>query len=323
MWHVHSSRQELDRTLFGRRYSKSQEATIYAAFRTRRLYSVLAFLLLVAIGVLITGCGSNPSSAPESNSPSTLSPQSTLTSNPTAPPEMTPTSLVNTGCTAQPNIICGRLVDGQGMALTNAIIQIEGVSNDGENVQYIPPVAQDGTYSVQVATGFYKVSAYAQATYQGAMWQLALHPDDNSNRGLPSVNGIVKNFTWLLTGTIPDENPSNFLSHYGAAINVTASGQTLDQDIPQGSNLHFTLTPQGPLIDGSTGQTLTFDRTVEVASSLNDSFLEDIPLAVYTIAVSGTTPDGNSLNLSINTQTIVFSNNEFSGEQSLFVTCSC
>jgi hypothetical protein len=209
--------------------------------------------------------------------------------------------------------------------VTNAIVQIDGVTlTGGEHVQYTPSVNQDGTYSVQVAEGFYQVSAYVQATYQGALWNLALHPDDNSTRGSPSVIGIVKNFTWLLTGTIPGEDPSNFLSHYGAAINVTASGQTLTQDLPAGSQLHFTLTPQGPLVDGSTGQVLTFDRAVGVASSPNNPFLEDIPLAVYSIAVTGTAPDGSPLSLSINMQTIVFSKTDFEGgEQSLTVTCSC
>lgn len=337
MGHLYRIKRKCDSLLYDHRCNKGSHTMTPKTIRMGRLYSIFAFLLLADLGVFIIGCGSSPSSTSQSNSPSTPLSQSTLTSNPTTPPESTPTSnptapsestptpVGNTGCTAQPGIICGRLVNRQGNPLANAIVQINGVTQaGGANVQYIPPVGQDGTYSEQVAVGVYQVSAYAQATYQGALWLLPLHPDDNSTRSLPSINGIIKNFTWWLTGTIPDEDPSNFLSHYGAAINVTASGQTLTQDLPQGSHLRFTLTPQGLLVDGSTGQVITFDRIVGVASELDNPFLEDIPLAVYSIAVTGTAPDGSPLSLSVNMPTIVFSKTDFEGgEQDLIVTCSC
>jgi hypothetical protein len=113
MWRIYYSRRHHASMLFDQRSSKRRNTPIYDAIRTSRLRFVSALLLIVAVGVLIVGCDSSPYSNPESNSPTTPPSQSTPTSNPTSPPESTPTSVVSTGCSAQPDIICGRLVDSQ------------------------------------------------------------------------------------------------------------------------------------------------------------------------------------------------------------------
>ena len=317
MWHVYCSRRKHDSMLNDQGHKKGLDSIMHNAYRTSLLRSVMAFAILVAVGVLITGCGSSPSSAQtsKSNNSSTSSSQSTPATNPTAPPETTPTSETTTGCTAQPDIICGRLVDSQGHPLggANASVSVFGVSSSGEQLEY--PLVQagpDGTYSIQVTSGVYRVQGYANPTYQGIRWNLTMHPDDNSQVGLPSDSGIVKNFTWVLTGLEPPPadgtplDPANPYQHYGAVIGLTLDGTPL-----VGSQFQFTLTPQGQLADGSTGQTLVFKSTVNSSvvdhftftegqypatpGYQGDNFLSDIPLGVYTLSVTATDPGGNAL----------------------------
>lgn len=259
----------------------------------------------------MAGCDSSPSSTPESNTPSTPTSQSTPAFNPTTPSEPTPTSVARTGCTAQPDIICGRLVDSQGNPLggSNGSISINGVSTSGEQLNY--PLVQpnpDGTYSLQVTDGVYSVLGYANPTYQGVRWNLPMHPDDNVQVGQPSTSGIVKNFTWELSGLEPPPldgsplDPANPYQHYGAAIGLDG----LYGCPPAGSQFQFTLTPRGPLVDGSSGQAIVFKKTV--ASAVVDSFtfsgggqydqiLGDIPLGVYSLSVTATDPSGNAISL--------------------------
>ncbi len=318
MWHVYCSRGKHN-MLFERSRGKGLDARMRNTFRTNVLYSVFAFVLLVAVGVISPGCSSNPAStqASESVSASTPPSQSTLISNPTTPPEATPTSTASTGCTAQPDIICGRPVDSQGHPLggASASVSVFGVSTSGEQLDY--PLVQpntDGTYSIQVTDGVYMVQGYTNPTYQGIRWNLTMHPDDNSQVGLPSTSGIIKNFTWELTGLEPPPadgtplDPADPYQHYGAVI-----GLELDGTPPVGSRFQFTLTPQGPLVDGSTGQTLVFTRTVNSSVVSNftfaegqypatpgyqgDNFLSDIPLGVYSLSITATDPSGNALSL--------------------------
>lgn len=293
------------------------------ALRISRIRSVSAFLLFVAIGSLLSGCGSSPTSTSESNTPSTLSSQitpnsnptapsgTTPASNPTAPPATTPTSATSTSCTAQTDIICGRLVDSQGHPLggANGSVAVSGISTNGEQLNYpLVRPGPDGTYSLQVADGAYVVFAYANPTYQGVTWNLFMHPDDNVLTGLPSASGIVKNFTWELSGLEPPPadgtplDPANPFQHYGAYIGLNG----LYGCPPVGSVFQFTLTPQGPLVDGTTGQTLVFKETVASAIGGQFSFtgggqyspaLSDIPLGVYSLAITAADPGSNAISL--------------------------
>jgi hypothetical protein len=56
----------------------------------------------------------------------------------------------------------------------------------------------------------------------------------------------------------------------------------------------FTLVPLGPLIEGSAGQTLTFERGFHDIVSLHSPTLVDIPLGGYTLTGVETYPDKTS-----------------------------
>ena len=254
----------LQSPIFPQRFSRT---TRIATFRNTVMLSVIAL-----VGICIMGCGSAPTS----------------------------------NCTAQPGFICGRAVDSQGNPLPQAIIEVYGTATvNGYPVDMNISANPDGTYGPrQLQDGNYTVHARVQVTYQGINWNLQLRPDDGVNNNLLSVNGIVKNFTWKLTGLQPGGDPNIPGGYYGAYI---AASPGIGGNIPAGSHLNFQLTPQGRLVDGSPGQTLTFNNM----DAAGDGYLKDIPLGVYTISATGTDSNGTAFPVCFNgqpTMNVMFSN---------------
>src|SRR5689334_11974683 len=105
-------------------------------------------------------------------------------------------------------------------------------------------------------TTYHLIYHYTHVTYHGYSWNLNLHPDDNQDTSQDSTDGILKNFTWLLTGVRPQPHSD---ANYGGSLNVSP----LDTN-----TFNVTLTPLEPLVDGSQGQPLT--KQVNNHQMLND-----------------------------------------------------
>lgn len=73
-------------------------------------------------------------------------------------------------------------------------------------------------------------------------------------------------------------------------------GATGPNALPEGTRVQLTLTPQGPLLDGSTGRPLSWELKVRNNTGKNafSATINDIPLGVYTAHARVTTPDGNT-----------------------------
>jgi hypothetical protein len=139
-------------------------------------------------------------------------------------------------------------------------------------------------------------------SYQGETWTLPLYPTDNNNSSVDSRNGATKDFQWKLTGLQPGGDPNNPEQYYGGYTEVTFGDETGNvPNLPEGTSLRFTLTPTGPLVDGSNGETITGERTAAAMKTArgpiqNSSRLEDIPIGPYritgelTVLGGGTTP---------------------------------
>jgi hypothetical protein len=148
----------------------------------------------------------------------------------------------------------------QGLPLQDAVVQTPGASA-ASGTETVKPDASS-TYSARVGHGTYEVRAYTDLTRQGETWRLPLHPTDNSGSLVDSRNGATKDFQWKLTGLQPDGDPNNREQYYGGYIEVTSGDETGNvPNLPEGTTLRFTLAPTGPLIDGSSGETVTRERT--------------------------------------------------------------
>ena len=214
------------------------------------------------------------------------------------PPPATPTP--------RAGVISGRITDSRGNPLQKARVRIHGPSMAGQELEFSPRPDANGEYSVAVPPGNYKVEALVEPVYERRTWRLPLHPtDDDCNEVSPEA-GIRKDFRWRLSGLVPCGIPENPFSYYGehVTVDVAPDHRHLFDGLPRGSMVRFTLTPTGPLIDGSRGRPLVFDRAPDAIGRteghIDDTWnLHDIPIGPYDIVATMRTPDGNVFPVSL------------------------
>lgn len=169
----------------------------------------------------------------------------------------------------EPGWVKGKATDKAGNPLAGVVIFMDGYSDN--NLQFTTQA--DGTYRIRLQPGAYKALAWYNTTWDGQAFKIDLKPDTTDT--LNDTDGAIRNFTWELTGSkiAPD------MGSYGAYLYVNVGSDNFfveDQD-----NITYTLTPSGPLIDGSAGEVITrkggAPRTAEWGKIL------DIPVGRYTI----------------------------------------
>lgn len=208
------------------------------------------------------------------------------------------------GNAAGPGIVSGTALDAAGNPLVDAEVVILGTTfQGGEDVSFYPRTEADGTYSIEVPEGNYSVSASHTLTFDGRRYRLNLWPGDGKRgKSYPSKAGITQNFTLRLSGLRPDGemNPDAGYSYYGGqsdfavqdVYNESFTTSHFAAEFPEGFTARVTLTPDGPLLDGSQGQPVVFEK--KVVSMYDASFNGiDIPLGKYTVAAVATKPSGD------------------------------
>lgn len=153
----------------------------------------------------------------------------------------------------------------------------------------------DGRYQIEGLASQLIYSAHARypLRYRDRDWCIRLAPatplDDEVFGG---ADGAVRDFRWVLSGPIvstisaPDEDGA----WWGATIRLfpTFSDGVYDRVV------ELTLTPTGPLIDGSTGSVLT--RSVDIGATV---FVLDIPVGPYAVTATTVEADGMRLPLQV------------------------
>ncbi|CCH03126.1 hypothetical protein FAES_5127 [Fibrella aestuarina BUZ 2] len=173
--------------------------------------------------------------------------------------------------TAEKGVVKGRVVDNQGKPVANA--EIIASSTDYYNKTTTAYTDANGTYRLQlptgVAEGSYSASGTVTIKYHGKNVKMALY--EENTRVFSAYDGAVRNFVFRLTGkrTADDDETATPL---GGSVQVH---HQVDNVVWE--NLELTLEPVGPLVDGSTGQTII--RTMPA----HDYYLRDIPVGQYKI----------------------------------------
>lgn len=167
---------------------------------------------------------------------------------------------------AQSGFLIGEVRDSAGKPLQGVRILVDHSIFFNSNISTYTDA--HGRYKVAVPRGSWYAFATHQVSYGGENFAFYLHPEDAGGFG---EEGGVRNFTWKLSGTMPQPLSGN----YGALV-------TLDH-FPgvyiEVNEIDFAFTPLGPLVDGSTGKKLVL-RT-------NDSHtLKGIPLGRYRLTAS-------------------------------------
>lgn len=118
-----------------------------------------------------------------------------------------------------------------------------------------------------VTPGSWYVRATIDVQYDNRTFTLDLYPDNS--KAFAGTEGAVRNFQWKLSGARPTDFGAS--GYYGGSIEIVGGWDFFEVD-----GVELTLKPVAPLIDGSTGQTITENPEGDV--------LEDVSIGRYEIS---------------------------------------
>lgn len=171
----------------------------------------------------------------------------------------------------------GRVVDTRGRPIAGARVYLDNTVFHASHMQ--ATTGEDGSYRLKLYPGAWLATAKFRTDYNGRTYELELHPENGDSF---DDGGAVRDFTWKLEG----RSPLSEYRYYGGFILVfTANGFYEDMDA-----VELTLTPDGPLIDGSEGDTLRLrfgDR-----HWVQYGHVEDIPIGRYQVTATLDTEAG-------------------------------
>lgn len=212
----------------------------------------------------------------------------------------------------QPGVVSGSATDAQGNPLSNVDISVKEL-----NGAFSQDTTTDdqGNYIMEVDDGNYSVDAEVDAKYNGQYYRFPLYPkDDDNSTEEPASEGIVEDFVWKISGPRPgvDPNSEDGADYYGGSVQHIylgdpAAGVYNTTQLPEGSTVQIAFAPDGPLIDGSEGETLSSECTIDSASVSGGDLscpIVDIPLGQYAVTAIAVSPDGGSVPLSVGVSNI-------------------
>ncbi len=169
---------------------------------------------------------------------------------------------------AEAGYATGVVLDTQGKPIAGAKILLD---NSVFYNSYIHGSTQeDGTYRIKAQPGAWRAYASFKKTYNGKTYSLDLHPDTIDSF---DDTGAVRNFVWKLEG----REPENEYNYYGGLVTIFQDTDFHDDM----EDVELTLTPSGPLIDGSEGKTLVLRQGGHYWVQFG--YLQDIPIGRYTV----------------------------------------
>ncbi|GAB4014653.1 carboxypeptidase-like regulatory domain-containing protein [Spirosoma koreense] len=175
------------------------------------------------------------------------------------------------GGSGKEGYLIGKVTDPQGKPLPRATIFVDHTVFTGDGPEVT--TAADGTYKVQLVefAGEWIAKGFILKQYNDHVYKIALDPENIDP--FTSDEKPVRNFQWKLTGHIPDLSLDLY---YGGTMEMF---RDLNADgLWDNENVEFTLTPVGPLIDGSAGSVLKLR-----AKKRYDDLIKDIPMGRYKI----------------------------------------
>jgi predicted small lipoprotein YifL len=194
------------------------------------------------------------------------------------------------------NTVVGQVVDERGQPVADALISIWPAMFNGYVETRTDAQGHYRSVELNAKTAPYYAQAYKAVSYAGRRYCVRLAPE--SPNGLEAFNpaeGVVLNWRWRLTGDSGDPPDVIGGEYWGGSLKfgnrVNAEPGSPEWVEPE-QRIEFTLVPNGPLIDGSTGVTLTG------VSKLQDE-LVDIPVGRYTVTAVALGEDGSRTPLKV------------------------
>ena len=177
-------------------------------------------------------------------------------------------------------VVTGRVVDPQGQPLSGVEVVADNLLLYDSNV--LGRTGSDGSYRIQLpeVASTYRITASYTKRWQGRDWVFPLEAQGEDE--IAGNEGGDVDFEWKLTGQRPDGG------FYGGMVVVYNSYADLELEE---TNVELTLTPVGPLVDGSSGSEITAKPVV----TADGDAIRGVPIGQYTItaryAAPGQTPE--------------------------------
>jgi hypothetical protein len=233
--------------------------------------------------------------------------------------------------TARPGFLVGRVVFPDGRPVPKFTIEVTGfadgvgaatAANGNLRETVVSRVSgTGGRYEVAVPAGAYRASGWTTVDYHGRTYNFVLEGTsepakfDYDALHLEKLrNGLVRDFKAGMTDRKKDADESDELGYYHAFYGgmIKADSQqteyqvgggapippSLHDSYPPDSKIEITLTPQGPMVDGTTGTTVV--RTVRIGDDGRWTFVvRAIYPGIYTATARLLTPTGGPVPLRV------------------------
>ncbi len=195
----------------------------------------------------------------------------------------------------KPGVVRGYARDWSGKPLAGAEIGLRTSYLAGYYTSAQARTDAAGYYEIKLPKGiaqFY--NAGHSIEWGGGVAALSLHPADGSLDAFVTEDGAVEHFVLFPYGVTSREKvqqsphlPSSF---YGGALFFTWYGAEADDDnappfaLRGGTTVEITLTPEGPMLGGTAGQTIIIRKTLGSSGELR---VHNLPLGRYRLTVTG------------------------------------
>lgn len=194
----------------------------------------------------------------------------------------------------KPGFLRGYVKDTNGKPLKGAYIMINPPTVFGSAYTKRSITARtdaNGLYEVPVPSGGCTVWCAGYAVdYHGTRLALTLHPVDGELDSISKEKGDIENFVLLTYGIVSPsavgDNPVYSGTYYGASFTIGySSREANDTSYPAewlvlGSEVEITLTPEGPLLDGSAGRPLIVRKKLTPGTYFQ---VNNVPIGRYKI----------------------------------------
>lgn len=235
--------------------------------------------------------------------------------------------------------VSGVVLDTQGRPLAGARVYLEGTTfTQGQRTSFETQTGRDGSYALRVPDGRYHAKASYTTQYGGSTYSFLLYPESGNPRTeVDSSEGGNLNFRWKLSGLTAYSAPgaSRPDDFYGASVNFSYCGlpaaaycdarytEVTPGAAPGGSTITVTLTPRGPLVDGTAGKPVTYTFKAAPLSPpggypytnpngggrtvlgegwpYHSKDFNDLPLGQYVLTATATLPGGGTRPLKLGT----------------------
>ncbi len=164
--------------------------------------------------------------------------------------------------TLEPFVVKGNVIDNNGVPLAG----VEVVANNTllYDANGVGMTDANGNYRIELIIGSWQMTASMMRDFNGQTYRVDLTPDNPT--AFAGSEGAIRNFVWKPSGGAAQQG-----SVFAYSDNVVEFLET--------QYIELTLEPQGLLLDGSTGQTITGMLT----HTADGDGLTNVPLGRYKI----------------------------------------